>query len=204
MCKTTTDDLEHAFARGLAMARDPQNAHLLDDPHAPRVTTIYSAWYRTVCALCRHTFREEDRVLPHPTRKGSMVHEDPHMALCCWSRLLGQHVDAAYLSTIHAQVRAQFLQGLNTHWHPDPHVQQIIVEPESPFIRRRCPVCRHTIRIGDTVVVCPCGRDGCHGVFHQDITRHLTCWDTWSRGGNRPYCAFTGAPFQSEEETRCV
>jgi hypothetical protein len=194
------NDLRTFFARGLAMARDPQNAGITDSSTS-RKTSIYSPWYRNVCRVCRHTFREDDLVLPHPTLPGRMLHEDAHIGLSCWSRFQGCAVETDHLVKMPEQVRSRFLQGLHTHWHPEAHLQCPVVEKGSPLIRRQCPICRHTIRAGDSVVLCPCGRD-CGGVFHQDITRHLTCWDTWSRSAQRTYCAFTGAPFLVPTEPR--
>jgi hypothetical protein len=201
-------DLEQAIKRGFKLARDPQNA-LIRDPHTPRTTTIYSEWYRDVCPICHHTFREDDLVLPHPDppasrssrrRRITMVHEDHRSALCCWSALHGHIADQVITPETHTQMRAAFLDGLHTHWHPDENLQTVVVAAGSRFVRLDCPICRHTVRAGDTVVLCPCGR--CGGVFHQDITRHLTCWDTWSLSGHRTYCAFTGVAVPTVEEVR--
>jgi hypothetical protein len=197
---TNRDDLDAAVMRGMTMARDPQNAGIRD-AHTPRTTSMYSPWYRNVCRVCRHTFRENDLVLPHPTLPGRMLHADPQAGLVCWSRFQGHPVGAAHRRNIPESIRGRFLQGLHTHWHPEGHLQCPVVEPGSPLVGRQCPICRHTIRPGDSVVLCPCGRD-CGGVFHQDITRHLTCWDTWSRSAQRTYCAFTGASLLPQAERR--
>lgn len=191
-----SDTLRQAFVEGLVMARDPRNAGITDD-HTPRVTTIYSAWYRTACSVCHHTFREDDRVVPHPQQPSGMIHKDPAAGLCCWSRLHGHRPNVPKHTAATTAIRDAFLQGLHTHWNPDDHVQCLTVEPRSPLIGKRCPICRHTVRPGDRVVRCPCGR-ACGGVFHQDISRHLTCWDTWNRSTRRHYCAFTGAPLLTE------
>ncbi len=192
------DDIRADFMHGMTMARDPQNAGI-HDPYTPRTTSMYSPWYRNICRVCRHTFRENDLVLPHPTLPGRMLHADPQAGLVCWSRFQGHPVRTAHRQTMPEPIRDQFLRGLHAHWHPADYQQCLVVEPGARLVGRQCPICRHSIRPGDSVVLCPCGHD-CGGVFHQDITRHLTCWDTWSRSAQRSYCAFTGAPLVSQAE----
>lgn len=190
------DNLRKQLLHGLEMARDPRNA-LVRDPQAPRVTTLYSPWLLQVCRVCRHSFREEDLVRPDPARPERMLHEDPRAGLCCWSHASGFPPPPA-AEVLATPTRDAFLQGLHTHWQPAGATRAELVPPRSELILRRCPICRHSVRPGDTVIRCPCGR-GCGGVFHQDVLRHLTCWETWSRGATRFYCAFTGAPFASPE-----
>jgi len=189
----TREELLHQLQRGLQMARDPRNAHV-SDPDELRVTTVYSSWLLQICAVCRHTFREGDQVLPHPHNPDRMIHEDERSALFCASRLKGVRRAAAAIPD--QELHAAFLRGLQTYWQPASGVQTIVVPPRSSLIRRKCPICRHTIRAGDTVVLCPCGNN-CGGVFHQDPLRHLTCWDTWKRGRTLRHCAFTGAVFRA-------
>ena len=191
----TRDELLQQLQRGLRMARDPRNAHV-SAPDELRVTTVYSSWLLQVCSVCRHTFREGDHVLPDPRNFARMIHEDEHSALFCVSRLKGMRRAAAGTAIPNQELYAAFLQGLQIHWQPAGGVQTIVVPPRSPLIHRKCPICRHTVRAGDTVVLCPCGND-CGGVFHQDPLRHLTCWDTWKRGRTLHHCAFTGAAFRT-------
>jgi hypothetical protein len=125
-----------------------------------------------------------------------MLHEDPRYGLHCWSRVTGcPPEEPAGAAACSHEVRDAFLRGLHQHWQLAGSTAAELVVPGSPLVGRRCPVCRHTVRPGDQVVRCPCGRS-CGGVFHQDIPRHLTCWDTWNRGGERGYCALTGAWFR--------
>jgi hypothetical protein len=187
------DELERQLQRGIDMARDPRNAHVRDPLH-PRVTTLYSSWLLQTCLRCQHTFRIDDRVLPHPSRPERMLHEDPETGLVCYSRLSGRTLPQPQVTPINPEVHAAFLRGLEQSWRPTGNVQLIVVPPKSLYIGRKCPICRHTVRKGDTIVRCPCGRPECSGVFHQDVQRHLTCWDTWSVGMRRQHCAFTGAP----------
>jgi hypothetical protein len=187
------DTIEKAFKDGMAMARDPRNAQCRH-PDEIRTTTIYSPWLLQVCQICHHTFREDDHVLPDPEHPERMLHADARSALHCWSRAQRRVAVPTTGAPANMEIRTAFLQGLHAHWCPTGNRDTELVQPGSPLIGRRCPICRHTVRIGDQVVRCPCGRQ-CGGVFHQDITRHLTCWDAWNRGEQRTYCALTGAAF---------
>ena len=189
----TNDDLQRALERGMAMARDPRNAQVRS-LHDPRVTTIYSPWLLRVCAYCHHTFREDDIVLPDPAHPSQMLHDDPRFGLYCWHRAQQLPIEPRTTALRNEAVHAAFMRGLTQHWQPAGNQQTELVSARSVLIGRKCPICRHTVRRGDQVVLCPCGR-GCNGAFHQDITRHLTCWNTWNRGEQRSYCGFTGAPF---------
>lgn len=194
----TREELLHQLQHGIEMARDPRNAHVRG-ADALRVTTLYSPWLLQICLKCRHTFRENDRVRPDPMHAGRMVHDDAQTNLFCWSKAQGIAPARADVVIPNEELRSAFLRGLQAHWQPAGNVCTVIVEPRSALIGRKCPICRHTVRAGDTVVHCPCGR-GCGGVFHQDPMRHLTCWDTWNCGANPTYCAFTGAPFAALPE----
>lgn len=198
------DLLTQAFQRGLDMARDPLNARCAA-PDESRTTTMYSPWLLRLCPRCHHTFREDDLVRPHPDfpdRPDRMLHEDPRAGLLCWSRVMG-HTPPLPPEAVACSLdmRAAFLHGLEQHWKPAGNrdtSRLVLVAHGSPLVGRKCPVCRHTVRPGDLVLPCPCGT--CGGVFHQDVTRHLTCWDTWVRGYVRPYCAFTGAPLPKDDQ----
>ncbi len=194
----THDDLKRQVLHGMDMARDPRNAHActLDDL---RVTTVYSPWLLQICRVCRHTFREHDWVRPDPGKLERMLHEDESATLRCFSRSQGLPQVIHAPTVPNAAIRDAFLHGLHTHWQPAGGACAVLVHPRTALIGRKCPICRHTVRPGDTVVRCPCGRD-CGGVFHQDPLHHLTCWDTWNRGVNPTYCAFTGAPFPTTVE----
>lgn len=47
--------------------------------------------------------------------------------------------------------------------------------------RRHCMLCKHTLRIGERVVLCPCGRDpgDCGNPLHDDPARGLNCLQVW-------------------------
>jgi hypothetical protein len=188
-------DLRQMLERGMTMARDPLNAAVMRDPSAARVTTLYSSWLLEYCRVCHHTFREDDTVRPDPDLSGVMLHADERTGLMCWywaQQLPVERPLLAQLEDIDENLREEFMRGLRVHWNPARDAQAILVPSRSNLIGLKCPICRHTVRGGDWVVRCSCNR--CGGVFHQDITRQLTCWEAWTRSGVRDYCAFIGAP----------
>jgi len=187
------DDLAQQVLHGIEMARDPRNAHVRG-PNDLRVTTVYSPWLLQICRVCHHTFREHDGVRPDPNASQRMVHCDEQTLQICARPARGA-ISAPTLAAVPSEaIREAFLRGLQAHWQPAGGVSTVLVLPRSALIGRRCPICRHTVRPGDTVVLCPCGRN-CGGVFHQDPLQHLTCWDNWNRGKTPTHCAFTGASF---------
>lgn len=192
----THDEMLAQVVRGLAYARDPVNARAngLDDL---RVTTLYSPWLLQTCLVCRHTFREADHVRPDPNNPQRMRHADAPRGLWCLPPDRGGAIVPVPAPLPDPAIRAAFLDGLQKHWQPAGGVKTITVPPRSALIGRKCPICRHTVRIGDTVVLCPCGRD-CGGVFHQDPMQHMTCWDNWNHGQIPTHCAFTGALFLAQ------
>jgi hypothetical protein len=95
-----------------------------------------------------------------------------------------------------AQVTTQFLQGLEEVWTPYGQEPVLVVDDDSPIIGYSCPWCRFQVRAGDRVVKCPCGK--CNAHFHDDIYRHMTCWNDWkidSKGND--YCPITGEKIEA-------
>lgn len=202
--------LRNALERGMDIARDPANAHCTH-PDDTRITTIFSPWLLYTCRVCHHTIRQGDLVRPDPRVPAPnpfsprMLHEDPANGLCCWSRDRGLLIpDKPTITACPHEVRDAFLRGLQQHWQPADVEKTVLVQPDDAeawaYVGRKCPICNHTVRPGDRVVPCPCG-NGCGGVFHQDVIRHLTCWDTWNRGTRRTHCVFTEAPYQQPPDT---
>jgi hypothetical protein len=89
------------------------------------------------------------------------------------------------------EITNSFLEGLETEWTPFGEEKVIEVAEDSPIVKHNCPWCRFDIRSGDRVVKCPCGI--CDAYFHNDIFRHLTCWNDWNGTLGNDYCTITGA-----------
>lgn len=209
---------------GLKASRDPLNADLPD--LALRSTTIYSPWYTQPCPECQFKFREGDMVRVCPDC-GQAYHSDNQYRLFCWEahfadgrackpggfdRFSCVHIDGCGFrwhgtvaerksgsdvsSTPFFSMRESFLRGLETVWSPFGGEQVLEVRPGDPMAGLNCPWCRFRIRPGDRVVRCPCGK--CGTFFHDDIFRHMRCWDDWNGSKGRDFCPATGDPIQRE------
>ena len=91
-----------------------------------------------------------------------------------------------------APLATQFVTGLEKVWKPFGEHKIEKVPFDSPAVGRNCPWCRFRIRAGDWVVECPCK---CGTYFHQDIFRHLTCWNEWNGVEGNEHCPVTGLKF---------
>ncbi len=213
---------------GIHMADDPANANLPD--LAPRVTTINSPWYARTCRVCKHKFREGDRVRLCP-QCDEPYHDDEQYELHCWQkkfasgqvcteggidRFSGLEIprcDFTYSGPLPDEHRpvdeqslphtapattlvVQFVGGLERVWQPFGEQHAVKVAPGDAAVGRSCPWCRFRIRAGDWVVACPCG---CGAYFHQDIFRHLTCWNEWNGVEGNDYCPITGRAYTPGE-----
>jgi len=92
----------------------------------------------------------------------------------------------------------QFMQGLETMWSPFGDHQVIIVKSGDHMIGNQCPICRYKIRVGDRVIKCPCGK--CETYFHDDLFRHLTCWNDWNGSEGNNFCPTTGEEIKQEAD----
>lgn len=102
---------------------------------------------------------------------------------------------ASLPSTPSGDLVRQFVGGVETAWRPYGERESQKVASGSHLIGRRCPWCRFRIRAGDWVVACPCGSN-CGTYFHQDVSRHLTCWNEWYGRSEEHFCPNTGHPFE--------
>ncbi|HEX5702650.1 MAG TPA: hypothetical protein VFX97_05490 [Pyrinomonadaceae bacterium] len=212
--------LSEEIELGVAISRDPANADLPE--LALRTTTIYSAWYMRTCYCCKHKFRDGDVVRLCPLCERA-YHDDNQYRFYCWrQRFANAAVCGAkrydpiaeawevgcpyrwsgrfpeYESATEqlqcrriAHISTQFLRGIEKVWMPYGQEPLFEVEDGSPIIGYWCQWCRFQIRAGDRVVKCPCGK--CNGHFHDDIYRHLTCWNDWNGSQGHDYCPVTGA-----------
>jgi hypothetical protein len=73
--------LRAELEQGRVLATDPRNAGLPE--LARRVTTLSSPWFSALCKVCRHKFREGDRVRLCP-QCGTPYHDDDEYGLPCW------------------------------------------------------------------------------------------------------------------------
>ncbi len=92
-----------------------------------------------------------------------------------------------------AELVKRFVGGLERMWPPVGGQSSEKVPLKAPIIGRNCPWCRFKVRAGDWVVACPCG---CGTYFHQDVFRHLTCWNEWNGVEGNKYCPITGRDYE--------
>lgn len=213
---------------GIEAARDPMNAGQPD--LAVRVTTIYSQWYTRACPVCKNKFRDDDRVRLCPLCEQA-YHDDDSFNLHCWQERFskqgvcklsrydqileiedegcGYRWSGTFPQKVEsgprqphrvALVTAHFLQGLETIWKPYGEEAVFEVAEDSPIIGHHCPWCRFQVRARDRVVKCPCGK--CSTYFHNDVFRHLTCWNDWNGSRGNDYCPTTGARIIQETSDR--
>lgn len=88
----------------------------------------------------------------------------------------------------------QFVRGIETTWRPFGEQQSVKVMPRTSPVGHKCPWCRFRIRVGDWIVACPC-QSNCGTYFHQDVFRHLTCWNEWNGVEGNNFCPNTGVPY---------
>ncbi len=93
---------------------------------------------------------------------------------------------------------SQFVEGVESVWRPHGEQELIRVMPGSPLMKRQCPWCPFRIRVGDWVTRCPCPLH-CGTYFHQDVSRHLTCWNEWNGIMGRNYCPTTGERYTAAQ-----
>lgn len=94
----------------------------------------------------------------------------------------------------------QFLDGLETVWKPFGERTIIQVRKGGETVGHNCPWCRFNIRAGDHIVKCPC--DKCNTYFHNDIYRHLECWNEWNGSKGLSFCPTSGAKIPMEKLRR--
>ncbi len=196
---------------GITMAADPDNAGLSE--LAIRITTMNSPWFSRTCRMCKDKFREGDLVRICPKCRG-FYHDDHQYELYCWQKHLEKsekcrcgwrssdkitETSAATGELLRTcppeSIVRQFISGVETVWRPFGEQQVLKIPSGSALIGRKCPWCRFRVRTGDWVVKCPCGTE-CGTFFHQDVFRHLTCWNEWNGVEGNQYCPTTGAAYK--------
>lgn len=94
------------------------------------------------------------------------------------------------------EVTSDFLKGVQTIWKPFGDEKVIEVAEDDYIVGHNCPWCRFKIRAGDRVVKCPCGN--CETYFHNDLYRHLECWNEWNCIEGKHYCPTTGERYKTQ------
>jgi uncharacterized C2H2 Zn-finger protein len=205
--------LREEIRAGLSAARDPDNA-VLPDLHLRTTTIYSAWYTRTcpeckhkfregdlvrLCPRCGQAYHDDDQYGLHCWQAhfegGGVCREAKHDVITglfrpgCDYRWLGTFPDGAErppetrnTGRRIAEITRQFLDGLETVWTPFGEARVLEVPPDSPIVGHKCPWCRFQIRAGDRVVKCPCGK--CDTYFHDDVFRHLTCWDEWNTGSH--------------------
>lgn len=207
---------------GISESRDPQNAGLPDlyrrtttmySPWYTRACPECKHNFREgdrvlLCPRCGQAYHDDDRYNLHCWQEhfadGKVCKKDRYDHIAerqlkgcdyVWSGKLPEEEKAGGDETQPtrriARVTSQFLQGLERLWKPFGEETVKEIEEGSPIVGHKCPWCRFQIRAGDRVVKCPCG--DCETYFHDDIFRHLTCWDDWNGSQGNNYCPTTGA-----------
>lgn len=188
-----TDDLL-AFDQGYDTGMHP----CFDDPQSggTTITTTLSRWLGLPCRTCRHTFRVGDRV---HLDGGQVQHLDP--ALDCGTTPTATEEDGD-------SEGRDFGRGLLEAWPPASGEPVRLAATDWRIPRRdpgppapTCPVCAHTFRPGDMVIICPCARPTdtpdqprCRLAVHRDPVSGLTCWDDWRPDGHLVRCPITREP----------
>ncbi len=198
--------------KGKEIANDPINALLPD--HAIRVTTITSDWFTQECEHCNLNFREEDHVHVCPKCEDA-YHEDKRYNLNCWTNSQEKEglcpcgefslttdskeedkniaSDQASSTVNLESIYEHFTNGMKNKWQSfgGEEIEVLTAQSGSKAIGKSCPMCRFKIREGDRYVESPCG---CKAYFHNDIFRHLTCWNNWKGRGKKAHCPISGEP----------
>lgn len=185
-----------AFTAGFARGREPER-----ESGAVQVTAR-SLVTGKVCPRCGHSFRIGELVMIGGLENDTLTaeHADgcPSAAVRATPREREvQHTFTAVLKALFpseaggspSRLNAKCL-GLGLAYHPH---------------RRRCMLCAHTLRIGERVVLCPCGRDpvACGNSLHDDPARGLDCLTTWrSMGKWWESCRSPLRPGQAPEDGR--
>lgn len=156
------------FAAGQTAALNPTAA-------GPAVMTAASPWVSRPCPGCGHTFRVGDRVTTAPD--GTVRHQG---ATGCESVVSAAPDQGA--------AAEGFVLGLGEAIGIPPGVKLTVLAAGHPLVagpehgrrRRKCPVCAHTFRPNEAVVICPCrpDRPECEWAVHRDAGRGLLCWES--------------------------
>jgi len=193
MTNETTDEIQREFRRGMNSVDEMERGLRL--PVGCAITEKSSDWFFGVCPVCRHTFREGDRV--HLKAEGYVCHEDS--ALGC-----PPETDRTAISSDPGTV-FEFLHGARSVWATSEQRYLYALGPDDPLVaqpadhfgRHICSVCGHTLRAGEIVLICPCaaheGRNAgrCLVAVHHDPLHGLYCYGDWRPRQFQLHCPAT-------------
>lgn len=222
--------LRREIDAGLAASRDPNNAGLPDlmprtttmySPWYTRTCPECKHKFREgdrvrLCPVCEQAYHDDNQYNLHCWQRhfanGQICTEtrldpitDVHRPGCTyrWSGELPEeahHKDAAHHPSRRiGPMTTQFLRGLENVWTPFGEEAVFEVPEGAVIVGHKCPWCRFQVRAGDRVVKCPCGK--CNTYFHDDIFRHLTCWDEWNGSRGHDYCPTSGEKIKRNPDT---
>ncbi|HEY0384843.1 MAG TPA: hypothetical protein VGC64_02475 [Pyrinomonadaceae bacterium] len=214
---------------GMSASRDPQNAGQPDlaprvttiySPWYTRACPVCKNKFRDddrvrLCPLCEQAYHDDDSYHLHcwqerfktegickVSRYDQILEREEQGCDYRWSgkfpKVTENRRGPSQSQRRVALVTTHFLQGLEAIWKPYGEEAVFEVEENSAIIGHNCPWCRFQVRAGDRVVRCPCGK--CSTYFHNDVFRHLTCWNDWNGSRGNDYCPTTGAKIIAAQE----
>jgi hypothetical protein len=170
-----------AFDAGMADGLDPQPTGAEFGADGQGVTHSSSTWHHRICTTCGNSFRRNDLVIRDATT-GRVQHLDPAL------RCAATDADPAASWDERAESEASaFAAGLLETWPPRNGVPVTRLSRYAWQVSRPgstrpplCQGCAHTVRAGETVVICPCNPHDpgeCRTAIHRDPGMGLPCWE---------------------------
>ena len=223
--KTVYEKLKEELMAGVEASKDPINAGLpkhfprittIYSPWYTRTCPVCGLKFREndrvrLCPKCDRAYHDDDQFNLHcwhthfangnecTTGGNSHFYNKDHPGCSYkWPDKADVHAPSQQTDLISSvrieQVSTQFLKGLQSTWHAFGNKDVIEVKATDKIIGFKCPWCRFSIRVGDRVVKCPCGN--CNTYFHNDIFRHLECWNDWNGTQGNDFCPTSGAKIE--------
>lgn len=220
------ESIKHELEEGLSASMDTINANLVDlaarittvySPWFTRSCVYCKLKFRLgdrirLCPNCEQAYHDDARYDLHcwrshfsekekrckDARRNFITGELEKGCLYTWSGeypRIEEQKEQGIPQTSSPKITEQFLNGLEAIWTPFANQKVRKVGINDHIIGHNCPFCRFKIRLGDKVVKCPCGK--CNTYFHNDIFRHLTCWNEWNGRKGNNFCPTSGEAINS-------
>ncbi len=188
------DDVE-SFEDGRLRGMNPQPVGDAVATDGRAVTNPASSWNHERCRRCGQTFRRGDAVEVTVRPDYVVVHTDPWMS--CGGTSVGE---AGGHESPGRNDAAGFAAGLLTAFPVAGGIPVLqlpagdwrVATPDR-VDPPRCLYCGHTFRVGEHVVVCPCGplTPKCGAAVHRDPAAGLSCWEAWRPDSSLSVCPVT-------------